>query len=59
MQRWGLRSLRVLSEHAKWNGHPAVKLLLNVKRTISTSHTIIENRVGTQQNIEIKEEFPV
>lgn len=25
------------TEHAKWNGHPVVKQLLNIKKTIPTS----------------------
>jgi hypothetical protein len=44
MQRRGVRSLGALYEHARRNGHLAVKLLLNVKGIISTHHTIIESR---------------
>jgi hypothetical protein len=44
-----LSLLRAVCEHAKWNGHPVVKLLLNVKQT-----TLREKVVGTLNKTELK-----
>jgi len=48
--RRGVKVLRRPSEHVKWNGHPVVKLLLNVRLT---NNNRTEEGVTLQLNIEV------